>query len=147
VRIAARIASEHFDTEHPFATRRVFTDGEHIFSAVTDDHLRPNVVQWSPGEIEQIAAGGLFAQFLSDIEFDASTSLARRWWPHGRATPVVLDPRVAFGAPVIAGTAVRTAVVAQLARRTSACEAARAYALDPRHVDAALCFETALAAA
>lgn len=147
VRVAARIASEYFHTDHPFASRRVFTDGRAIFSAVSDEVAAPNVVRWKHGEIEQIIAGGIFEQFLSEIEFDAATSLAFRWWPLGRTTPVVLDPRVSFGAPVVAGTSVRTSVVARMATHLSIAEAAVAFELQLGQAEAAVAFEGALAAA
>lgn len=147
VRRAAQLAAEHFGTDHPFASRRVFTDGRAIFSAVSDDPQGPDVVKWRAGEIEQVIAGGVFEQFLNEIEFDDATSLAERWWPLGRAVPVVLDPRVAFGAPIVAGTAVRTGVVARLAGSSSIEEAAVAYELERRQAEAAVEFERRLAAA
>lgn len=147
VRAAARLASRHFDTRHPFASRRVFTDGRHVFSAVTDDTRAPNVVEWTPGRIEQVVAGPVFDQFLAEIEFDAQTALAERWWPLGRAVPVVLDPRVSFGAPVVAGTGVRTSTVARFARHASTSEAAVAYELALAQAEAAVSFEEQLAAA
>jgi len=147
VRAAARLAAEHFHTDHPFASRRVFTDGRAIFSAVSDDAVGANIVRWRPEDIEQVIAGGVFDQFLREIEFDAATSLAERWWPLGRQTAVVLDPRIAFGAPIVAGTAVRTSVVAQLAATSSVDDAAIAYELERRQAEAAVQFASLLAAA
>lgn len=147
VRAAAQIASVAFDTKHPFASRRVFTDGKAIFSAVDDDPTAPNVVKWRKGEIIQVVAGPIFAQFLSEIEFDSTTSLARRWWPCGRKYPVLLDPAVAFGAPVAEKTGIRTTTIARYCRHTSAGETAEAFELPKRVVEAALNFEERLAAA
>lgn len=147
VRQAARLAAEHFDTAHPFASRRVFTDGRAIFSAVSEDADAPDVVKWHRDEIEQVIAGGVFDRFLAEIEFDEATALAGRWWPLGRTRPIVLDPRIAFGAPIVSGTAVRTAIVARLARRTSPEEAAVAYEIERGQVAAAVEFEDLLAAA
>ena len=89
----------------------------------------------------------MFEHFLAEVDFDARTALAERWWPLGRAVPVVLDPRVNFGAPVVAGTGVRTSTVARLARRASAAEAAVAYELELAQAEAAVAFEEQLAAA
>lgn len=147
VRAAAQLASATFDTEHPFASRRVFTDGRAIFSAVTEDVQPPNVVRWQRGDIDQVIAGGVFEQFLREIEFDSRTSLAFRWWPLGRERPVVLDPRISFGAPIVEGTAVRTAVVARMARHASLQEAAVAFELQLQQASAAVAFERELAAA
>lgn len=147
VRIAAQLASDRFETDHPFASRRVFTDGQAIFSAITDDSARPDVVRWKKNDIDQIIAGGIFDQFLEEIEFDPRTSLASKWWPQGRNCPVVLDPRISFGAPVIAGTAVRTSVIARMAHRASVQDAAIAFELQLQQAEAALAFESELAAA
>jgi uncharacterized protein (DUF433 family) len=146
VRRAAKWASEAFGTDHPFASRRVFTDGRAIFSAVSDDEP-PNVIKWQEGQSEQIIAGPIFDRFLNEIEFDSSTSLAYKWWPLGKEHPVVLDPRLAFGAPVIDGTAVRTSIVSRLAKHSSVKDAAVAYELQLRQAEAAVNFEASLAAA
>lgn len=147
VRRAAAIACTHFCTDHPFASRRVFTDGRAIFSAVSDQESSPDVVRWQQGEIEQIIAGGIFEQFLQEIEFDSATSLAFRWWPLGRTKPIVLDPRLSFGAPVVAGTAVRTSIVARMAKHASVQEAAIAFELQLQQAEAAVSFERELASA
>jgi len=147
VRIAAKVASERFHTQHPFASRRVFTDGKAIFSAISDHPDHPDVVRWKKGDIDQVVAGAIFDQFLQEIEFDSKTSLAQRWWPRGRNFPVLLDPRISFGAPVIAGTAVRTSVVARMAHRASMSDAAVAFELQLEQAEAAIEFESLLAAA
>lgn len=147
VRRAAQLASDRFSTRHPFASQRVFTDGRHIFSAVSDEIESPNVVKWTPHEIDQVIAGKVFDHFLTEIEFDVTTSLARRWWPRGRTVPIILDPLISFGAPIIHGTGIRTASLARMARGSSAREAAVAYEVDVEQVEAAVAFERALAAA
>lgn len=146
VRRAAQWAGDAFDTDHPFASQRVFTDGRSIFSAVSTDDP-PNVVKWEEGQMDQIIAGPIFDRYLSEIEFDPSTSLAYKWWPLGKSEPVILDPKLAFGAPVIEGTAVRTSVIARLANRSSVTDAAVAYELQLKQAEAAINFEASLAAA
>lgn len=147
VRAAARLAAERFHTHHPFASSRVFTDGRHIFSAVTDEVYTPDVVKWTRDAIDQVVAGPVFDQFLHEIDFDPSTALAQRWWPLGRDTPIVLDPAISFGAPVVVGTGVRTATVARLARGSSIRDAAVAYEIELGQARAAVEFEQTLAAA
>ena len=147
VRRAAQVAAERFNTKHPFASRRVFTDGRHIFSAVSDAAEAPDVVKWTAAEIDQVVAGPVFDQFLSEIEFDSATSLASRWWPLGRQVPVILDPAIRFGAPVVAGTGVRTSTLARLARTTSVRDVAVAYELELAQAHAAINFEQQLSTA
>ncbi len=147
VRRAAGLAADRFQTRHPFASRRVFTDGRHIFSAVSDEQDAPNIVKWTSAEIDQVVAGPVFDQFLSEIEFDQTTSLATRWWPLGREVPIILDPAISFGAPVIVGTGVRTSTLDRLARASSTRDAAIAFEVELAQAHAAVDFERALAAA
>jgi uncharacterized protein (DUF433 family) len=148
VRVAANIAANLFGTTHPFASRRVYTDGHRVFAEVAahpDRH--PDVVELSRFKVEQVIAGGILEPFIHEIDFNEATSLAERWWPLGREYPVVLDPAVAFGAPSIVGTATRTSTIAKMAEYSSTESAADAYAIDLRSAVAALRFEAMLAAA
>jgi uncharacterized protein (DUF433 family) len=145
VRRAAAIASEEFNTPHPFASRRVFTDGRKIFTALVAGE--PELVELSRRGIHQLIAGAVLQPFLEEIDFDANSSMADRWWPLGRNIPVVLDPRVDFGAPVIAGTRVRTSTIASVAHSASVNVIASSFRITETDVSAALKFEDALLAA
>ena len=148
VRIAALRASEQFDTPHPFASRRVYTDGQQIFAALSQNGEPPDVVQLTGSSILQISSGGIVGPFIEEIEFDEQTALAHKYWPLGKRTPVVLDPRIAFGAPIVAGTATRTDAVAALARAAgNENAAANGYDLPKKKVRAAVRFEELLLAA
>jgi uncharacterized protein (DUF433 family) len=147
VRAAAGLAARHFDTSYPFASRRVFTDGRRVFASLARDPSVADMVELSRDAVDQIIAGGVFEPFLEEIDFDATTALAERWWPLGRSVPVVLDPRIAFGAPVVVGTRIRTNVLAGMASRTGPDETARAYRVSVEGVRAAVRFEQQLAAA
>lgn len=148
VRVAWEHAAKAFNTSHPFANRRVFTDGGRIFMALRDDSMAPDVLEVSSRSMPfQIIAGPVFKYSLDEIEFDESTELARRWWPKGRDVPIVLDPAIAFGAPVLSGTRVPTAVLARFAEARTAGAVAHAFELPSNVVQAALRFEQQLAQA
>ena len=85
--------------------------------------------------------------FLEEIEFDEDSSLAHRWWPMGRTVPIILDPGIAFGAPVVEGTGVRTEIVAAMIRNSSVAVAADAYGIEASGANAAVHFEALLQAA
>ena len=146
VRRAADIAKVEFRVDHPYASKRVYTDGKRVFAAISSD-LEPDIIELSPRRREQIISGRVFIPFLEELDFDTSTSLAYRWWPLGRKTPIVLNPRISFGAPTVAGTAVRTSTIARVAGGSSKRDVARAYQISVAKVSAALRFEAALAAA
>jgi uncharacterized protein (DUF433 family) len=52
--------------------------------------------------------------FLETVEYE--DELVRRWWPLGKNHRVVVDPDYGFGLPVIAGTGVRTEIIAERKR-------------------------------
>jgi uncharacterized protein (DUF433 family) len=58
--------------------------------------------------------------FLDDVEYE--NELVRRWWPLGKAHRVVVDPDYGFGLPVIAGTGVRTEIIAERTRAGDSTE-------------------------
>jgi len=148
VRVAWNHAARAFRTLHPFANRRAFTDRGRIFMALRDDDLAPDVLEVSSRRTPfQILAGPIFRHSISEIEFDEETELARRWWPQGRQVPVVLDPTIAFGAPVIAGTRVPTAILARFAETRSVSAVADAFELPTERIEAAVAFERRLARA
>jgi uncharacterized protein (DUF433 family) len=148
VRVAWGHAAKAFKTPHPFANRRVFTDRGQIFMALEDGPATPDVLEISSRKRPfQVIAGPIFEQSLKEIDFDEETELARRWWPRGKHTPIVLDPRVVFGAPAIEGTRIPTDVVAGIALASSPDEAASAYGLSAQIVQAAVEFEVSLARA
>ena len=61
---------------------------------------------------------------------------------------IVINPRVGFGKPVIAGTGISTAVIAsRFNARESVPDLAKEYGLDERQVDEAIRWETRAVAA
>ncbi len=150
VRVAWQHAARAFDTQHPFADRRVFTDRGKIFMAVEDDRQKvPQLVLEISSRQRpfQLVAGPIFAESLQEVEFDDKTNLVTQWWPLGRDVPIVLDPRIAFGAPVVAGTRIPTSTLALYTIGNSVPAVADAFSLEPSQVDAAVGFEAELALA
>ena len=148
VRAAARTIGDLFGTEHPFAHRRVYTDRNQIFVALSDAGVEPALLQVSGRRASsQLIAGGIFDRYVEEIDFEVESALAERWYPLGRSVPVVLDPRIAFGAPVVAGTRIRTDVLALYASGNTVPVVAKAFELDAARIQAAVDFETHLAQA
>ena len=70
-------------------------------------------------------------------QFDYEDGCALRWYPRGRDGLVVVDPRIAFGAPTIAGTGVALHIIQErlVSDETPAMIAAD-FGLTPAQVDA-----------
>lgn len=100
---------------HHFAQRGFWTDGRNIFLDLKK----------SEGEataLLQLLSGGqwviapIIKHTAKQIQFHRESGFALRWFPLGSDKPVVIDPRVMFGAPSIVGRAVETANVFDLYR-------------------------------
>ena len=84
--------------------------------------------------------------YLHQLDFEEG--FARRWFPRGRSVPIVLDPEVSFGAPVVAGTGIQTATLSGMIEAGETAESvAWWYRLGIPLVDAAVHFERSLSAA
>lgn len=100
-----------FGAEHPFAQFRFKSDGVHVLAELAGPADADLVAADGQGQIVWTAA--LTERF---DQFDYESGLARRWYPRGREAGIVVDPRLAFGAPVVAGTGVPTRAVVQRQR-------------------------------
>ena len=148
VRVAARRIASLFKTTHPFAHRRLFTDRQQIFVDLADMDAQPGLLQVTGRKASlQVIAGGLLKGYVEEMDFDAQTSLAERWFPLGRSMPIVLDPRIAFGAPVLLGTRIRTDVLSAYVSGNREPSVAKAFDLRIDQVRAAVAFEAHLAQA
>lgn len=74
---------------------------------------------------------------LAQFEYDER--FVRRWYPRGRDAILVVDPQLAFGAPIIAGTAVPIHIVEErFAAGETEAEIADDFGIDRRQIAAAL---------
>ena len=139
VRRAHDYAAQILESEHPFATVQFKTEGNHIFFALQEmepeaalGHL---IVAGRNGQIGWEA-------FISDrfMEFDYEGGLALRWHLAGRSSPVLIDPRISFGAPTVRGIAT-WAIRGRYEAGEDVAEIAQDFGLDEGDVREALDFE------
>lgn len=110
VRTAVAFLRRAFNTVHPLADQRIETDGRELFVRQVGQLI-------SASQDGQLAMSALLDAHLKRIEWDPS-GLALRLYPftRKRTAPepkvVVIDPRVSFGRPVLVGTGIPTAVIA-----------------------------------
>jgi uncharacterized protein (DUF433 family) len=130
---------------HHFAQRSFFTDGRNIYLQVKD----------KADALLELLSGGqwviapVIKQLAKEIKFHQQTGLAEQWYPLGPESHVVVDPRIAFGAPSILNRGVETAniydlYVAERRRLRVVCEWME---LNEPEVEDAIRFEEYLAAA
>ena len=87
--------------EHPFAALRFKTDGRSLLF---------DLAQITPGETGKLVHTNLGGQLewneiLSSLlqEFDYDGDLAVSWRVAGAGSPIIIDPRISFGAPNVSG--------------------------------------------
>lgn len=104
IRHAAALAAKILDTEHPFALRRLYVDPRGVYAELREADGSESLVHLV-GE-GQHAIAQIVRPYLNELEFDVN-EVARRWWPMGKSAGVVVDPMIAFGAPVVEGVGMR----------------------------------------
>jgi uncharacterized protein (DUF433 family) len=109
VRRALEYVKQEMKVEHPLATQRILSDGVELFweyqERARDEIHLVNIVRGGQKVFSETVM-----RYLHEIEWGRD-DFATRWWPgSGQAKdgPVVVDPRRAFGSPVLVGTGIRT---------------------------------------
>jgi uncharacterized protein (DUF433 family) len=77
------------------------------------------------------------------VHYDKDTQIAAYWRP---SPDVLVDPRIQFGEPVVYGTRIPTAAIADATHYASLEEIGRQFDLAQTTVESALSFERQLAA-
>ncbi len=107
LRRAHEFARRQFDLDYPLASLKLRLEGGHILH------------EFDAAEPDGAAlALDLHGQWVLPLPvrsaldlFEYEDGLASRWFPLGRNTPIVVDPRVGAGRPVIVGTGVTVDVI------------------------------------
>lgn len=139
VRKARDYLATYFDSEYPFVDFRLRTEGHHILLDLReieeDAELGRLILADSAGQMGwQPLVGERFA------EFDYEHGVALTWHVAGRDSPVVIDPRISFGAPTVRG--VPTSVIkGRWAAQEAIEDIVDDFRLDPEEVRQALRFE------
>jgi uncharacterized protein (DUF433 family) len=133
--------AHRFDTEFPFALRGLLTSGRKLLKEMGNEALL-EVASGGQTAFEQV-----LGPFCEKIEFDSDSNLAVRFFPKGRQSSIVVDPKHAFGQPVIAGTNLTTAALASRLRGgESDSDLANDFDITEQQVREVRDFELALAA-
>lgn len=139
IRAAHAYLSKVFRAEYPFAQLRLKTDGVHILKQHEEEYGLQHVVVVADAEGKMMWEDLILRRIY---EFDYAYGLALRWHPRGKDVPIVVDPRVSFGAPMIEGTGLPTWVVKErLAAGESLDEIREDLGLTKDEVQYALAFE------
>lgn len=145
IREAANVAGRLFTSRHPFALRDAYLDPERVLygSVAGQDGCEALVKLCGDG---QHAFPQMLKPYLEQLEFGGD-GVASRWWPMGKAAGVLLDPHIAFGAPIIEEVGMRVSTLAESFDAEHPASGERTlervawiYEVDSRHVHTALEF-------
>lgn len=141
VRRVYRKLQANLGEPHPFCHQQLLTHGKTVLMSGLDEAGREQITEVLTG---QGVFPAIIRPFLQSIEYDAA-ALARRWQIAER---VVIDPGLQFGKPVVTGTGIATAVLAESYRANGrdAELVADWYNVAPDDVRAAAAFESRKAA-
>lgn len=105
VRQAHENAQQQFHLEYPFAHLRLEALGGHIVGWIREEPSMGIALD----EPQQWTLPGLVLETVQQIQY--IEELASRWWPQGKETPIVVDPRISTGLPVIEDTGVTVQIL------------------------------------
>ncbi|MFZ5930087.1 MAG: DUF433 domain-containing protein [Pseudomonadota bacterium] len=130
IRAASAAASGMLESPHPFATYRFITDGRSIFAEILNHASDPALIHLSGQQyvIKEVLAPSL----RKGLEFENDNLV--RWRPFGGRHPVVLDPKRAFGRPIVEQSGVPTHILA-CAFKAEGGEQKNALSIVARHFD------------
>ena len=129
-----------FRSARPLLSHRFRVDGRDAF-VQGDDGALVSVLRGK----RQKAWDDVLQPFLETVDYQ--DGWANRWWPGGRSTEVVIDPRFGYGLPVVQGTGVRTEILIERSDVGDSLEQIAAdFGVSIDSVRTAIQFERALAA-
>lgn len=134
-------ACKEFQTRYPFTLKRFEHDGRTIIERVTVDGVERLFDRYRA----QRLVDAVMLPLVRQLDYDALTKEACRYYPLGTDLPVVLDPRRNFGEATVISRNVPTRVLAAaVAGGGTEAATARWYGVTPEEVAAAVTFERGL---
>jgi uncharacterized protein (DUF433 family)/DNA-binding transcriptional MerR regulator len=102
IRAAREYASKTLQAEYPFAEFRFKEEAKHLWlDSEQVSGVKPGTVVQADQE-GQLTWENIIGR-LREFEYEHE-GIVIRWRVAGRSSPIVIDPRIAFGAPTIGGT-------------------------------------------
>ncbi len=144
IRRAAETARRLMNTDHPFAMRRIHTDGKYIFAEAhkaTGDRALYDLVEDNFAIYDVVVDS-----FIASVDYQDDAP--QRWMPDSRFDRIVVDPRRAFGRPIeiVSGAPVEALFDAWRSERGNAARVAAFYGTDTIGVDQAVRFTLGVSA-
>ena len=132
-----------FSTPYPLATVRPYVMGRELVLEVQERNDLPAAIAIVIRSGQQVMLTDIASRFFRKVEVDPGGNDVRRLHPAGPASPVVIDPLVRFGRPVVDGVA--TERLWELFDAGESIEQiAHGYEMQPELIRAAVAYEEQL---
>lgn len=145
IRAAAARAAALFGTDHPFALKRFDTDGKRIFATAEAETSLGTAPTRYVAELRtaQLVIEKAVRPFFRQLDLKQDEIV--RYWPLGRTSRIVLDPKRSFGQSIDSQTGVPTeALFRAVAAGESIATVARWYEVPVAAVRSAVRYEKGL---
>ncbi len=97
---------------HHLALRRIWSSGSELYQLLTQEEEDKEMVQLLSGG--QRVFTDVIMKAAHHIDLGKTIEFVEKWYPLGNEEPVVIDPRISFGAPTITGRRIETANIYDL---------------------------------
>ena len=131
-------------TDYPYSTRLFRTDGRTIFADLEGEAPEALLEVIS----DQWVFEDVIGPSLHDLDYpnEKEASSPHQWWVAGRDRQIIVDPRRAFGMPVIREGSISTRLLANMVDSNDITSVAALYDVPEEAVSDAVDFEVRLAA-
>lgn len=119
IRTAREILAARLSATYPFACRGILAQGGKVLFDPGSE-IPGGIIHLAPGQ--QAEFREIISPFCEELDFARETGLAERFWPLGRDSHIVIDPRISFGRPVIVETGITVESVYSLVAGGEAAE-------------------------
>ncbi|WP_155255592.1 DUF433 domain-containing protein [Bradyrhizobium elkanii] len=100
IRAAREYVKRSLGSAHPFAEYQFKRYGKSLFTELDEDKGRRKLVK--ANQAGQLAWKEIVGPLLKEFEYEHE-GVAIRWHVAGPSSPVIIDPRLSFGTPVVKG--------------------------------------------
>jgi uncharacterized protein (DUF433 family) len=145
IRATIAAAAQHFGHDYPLTNQQFRTDGKRIFLQAIE------ATTGEPRMIDVLRKQFVFSDIINPslyagIEYGGDGAI--RWFPLGKRKPIVLDPALQFGTPIVSEVGIPTDTIyaSYLAEGRDKTMVARIFDISPKWVLDAVEFEEGLAA-
>ena len=141
IKAARAYVQKQIEEEYPFAVYKFKTDGKNMLMDYAQiDKKKGKGKLLEVNKNGQLAWPEVLNRLLKEFEYDPKKNFVSQWHVDGTSSPIIIDPRLSFGAPTVNGTptwAIRDRWIAGEAVE----EIAEDFELPKKHVVVALGFE------